>query len=504
MAKSAGWWIAGSLILSIAGCGGGGGGNDTTDTDTDTSTPSQPDLTQRIEPYDTLTRQSAQADSKARAQGTQAEQAARGEADSRFIRKVALAAPAASVVQKMEAAADAARPGVPIQIAVKRDVAATATVQLTQALLDWQGTASGGQLAALAFDSPSALGVRLGVLVMQLPSGTKLRFYAQAGGTATEVSAAELAAQAERIRAGGGDDQAARTYWSPDFGGEQTVMEIEVPAGAQVSGVQLAVPRLSHFTHSAAQMETLVEAKAGSGSCNIDAMCQPDYLSQARSVARMRFTHEDGKGYYCTGTLLNDAQSSGTPYFLTANHCINTQAQASSLMTDWFYRSSACNSGTAGSGVQSLTRGATLLYATASTDTSFLSLNEAVPDGVVYAGSFFGGAAAAGSELVGLHHPEGDLEKISFGVLQGLGLCSSDTCGGSSDSGATFLEVKWSQGTTEGGSSGSAVFYGIGGQRYVTGQLYGGSASCSNPNGSDFYGRFDLPYKEKLKEWLNP
>ena len=38
----------------------------------------------------------------------------------------------------------------------------------------------------------------------------------------------------------------------------------------------------------------------------------------------------------------------------------------------------------------------------------------------------------------------------------------------------------------------------------AAGTLFGGSASCLSPNGKDYYGRFDLPYKAKIKQWLNP
>ena len=61
-----------------------------------------------------------------------------------------------------------------------------------------------------------------------------------------------------------------------------------------------------------------------------------------------------------------------------------------------------------------------------------------------------------------------------------------------------------SQGTTEGGSSGSGLFRTIGSTRYVVGQLFGGDASCSNREGGDAYGRFDLAYSAALSRWLNP
>ncbi|WP_289240874.1 hypothetical protein [Delftia sp.] len=58
------------------------------------------------------------------------------------------------------------------------------------------------------------------------------------------------------------------------------------------------------------------------------------------------FYVQNGQGYVCSGTLINDKAGSGTPYFLTANHCISTQTVASTLETSWFYRTPSCNSRT--------------------------------------------------------------------------------------------------------------------------------------------------------------
>ena len=126
---------------------------------------------------------------------------------------------------------------------------------------------------------------------------------------------------------------------------------------------------------------------------------------------RMIFVR-DAKTYLCSGTLLNDIQSSGTPYLLSANHCISTQVEASSIITDWFYRSATCNSGSVGAGAQRRMGGATLLYATAATDTSFMRLNDAPPPGVVYAGSYFG-LLDVGLSLASVHHPRAICKKLA-------------------------------------------------------------------------------------------
>jgi hypothetical protein len=65
----------------------------------------------------------------------------------------------------------------------------------------------------------------------------------------------------------------------------------------------------------------------------------------------------------------------------------------------------------------------------------------------------------------------------------------------------------WDQGTTEPGSSGSALFHR--GSKRLIGFLSGGLASCTNPAGFDCYGRFseawDGPSRnQRLRDWLDP
>jgi len=492
------WAPATAALVVLAACGGGGGG------DSASSGGGGPIgvLTDRIEPFDPGAVATASATASAPAAKAAAASTARGVAPADAVRHVQLGALPQAALAK--AASAAAAPGVPHQVGTARTVADTATVAATQAALQWRAIDGGAQVAAIAFDAAGARGVRLGVLVRALPAGALLRFYGADAGAAVQVTAAELSAMAARNAQGGADDVAARTYWSPDFGASTATLEVEIPAGVSPAAVQLAVPRVSHFTLDPAAAEGAFTTKVGEAAlCNIDVTCKPEFSSESRSVARMIFTREDGNSFLCTGTLLNDARSSGTPYFLSANHCISTQATASSLTTDWFYRSSACNAGTVNPATVRLTGGATLLHATATTDTSFMRLNSPPPAGVVFAGSYFGGVPLQ-SSVAGVHHPEGDLQKVSQGTVRLYSTCTTSTCQSSTSDNGTFITTAWQEGTTEQGSSGSALFMGIGNRRYVSGQLLGGSASCSNPGGLDQYGRFDQPYRATLRQWLNP
>ena len=73
------------------------------------------------------------------------------------------------------------------------------------------------------------------------------------------------------------------------------------------------------------------------------------------------------------------------------------------------------------------------------------------------------------------------------------------TCGGTTDGNGKFYQVQWSKGTTEGGSSGSGLIRSNG---YLIGVLTGGSASCSNQTGSDYFGRLDVGMSAGMNKWL--
>lgn len=406
---------------------------------------------------------------------------------------------------------DKETPGGRQRIGLSRPVAATATPAAVRALLQWQATGQGTQRAALRFRSAGAFGVRLGVQVQALPPGSTLRFYGSERSGSDNGSGVFTVSGAE-VLAAAAVDGADRTYWSPDFGGPETTLELELPAGADPAQLALAVPVLSHFFIAPAQAAAQSVTKAlAVGGCSVDAACRPDLDAQSRSVALVQFMDPKGNGYLCTGTLLNDARSSTTPYLLTAQHCIGSQAAATTVITDWFYRASACNSDRLSPATQRVIGGATLLYASATTDTAFMRLNAPVPAGTVFAGSYLG-AVGDGTDVMGMHQSQGDVQKVSEGRVQQFFNCSievwqsaSALCQSASAQASRFLGVTWTVGDTEQGSSGSPLFVTLGGNtRYVAGQLLGGSSSCQEPRGADYYGRFDVAFNAALKQWLKP
>ncbi|MCB1613887.1 MAG: pre-peptidase C-terminal domain-containing protein [Xanthomonadales bacterium] len=348
--------------------------------------------------------------------------------------------------------------------------------------LEWRALADGAHVARLTVHSPGAAALRVGLSTHRLPAGAELRFFseAQSQSVVPAVSPAEV------------DRADAELYWTPVTEGDTQLIEIYLPAAVNPALVQLVVDRVSHML--ASPYGPLDGLKIGeSDPCEIDANCVTNpstaYINAKNSVARMSF-QVGGSAFVCTGTLLNDTVSgSFIPYFFSANHCISTQAAASTLTTFWFEESTSCGSGIASARTQ-VSGGAQLLYNNANTDILLLRLNNPAPSGAFFAGWSSTTVTAATNVLV-LHHPAGDVKKVSQGQITGFG-----TFNGAGD----FIKAGYTAGTTEGGSSGSGLLTFNGSEYQVRGGLFGGSASCSNtgninnPGNSDAYSRFDTAF----------
>lgn len=390
--------------------------------------------------------------------------------------------------------------GLPQKIGLARAISDTAKAENVLNALGWAPSTRGGKIAALRFQSTGAKGVRVGLEVESLPLGGVLRFYGDASKTAYEVSAQEVATAIQRNLDAGDKSAAARTYWSPDLGGEAITVEFELPPGASPDSLKIAAPTLSHMLVDIRKLSSF-EKIGEAGTCNWDVSCISAGSTITKSTALMEFVM-DANTYVCTGTLLNDRNSSGTPYFLSANHCISNQTVASTLYTIWFYKSASCNSTQLDPSATAIAQGATLLYASADTDTSFLRLNAQPPAGAVFAGSSpF--APDPNDAVYATHHPKGDLQKYSEGTFMGTSICDANGCLSSTASNANYLRVRWTMGVTEGGSSGSGLFFRMNGKDYLAGQLFGGFSACTNPFGNDYYGRFDIAHSAALHQWLS-
>lgn len=396
------------------------------------------------------------------------------------------------------------------RIGFARAVAALGEAAVLGATLRWETLPTGGQVAAFGIASPGAAGLRIGVRVESLPSTAMLRGYrGDDKVVAFDLPGSEILATLARNRAAGDASEAGAIYWMPLLEGGDAVLEIELPPGVSPRELRLSAPVVSHLLVTPRQYADTRQSKRAA-SCNLDLTCYlSDWEETSKAVALMDFV-EDGSAYYCSGTLLADSAGSSTPYFLSANHCIASQTVASTLETTWFYRSASCNSSSSTySGSQTVTGGATLLYHSATTDTSFMRLNRDAPGGTVFSG-WLPALPPLSAAVTGIHHPTGDRMKISFGNVADYVACQSDAsndfyCSTSAAENAQFIDVAWDRGVTEVGSSGGGLWTRYDdGHYYLIGALYGGSSSCYSGSGTDTYGRFDLAYHSALKNWLSP
>jgi len=366
-----------------------------------------------------------------------------------------------------------------------------------------------------AFDFHAAGEVRVAKLRIVSPGAAALRVSLKVGGSAAPVTL-RVTGSGDETRVLGpvslaGPLGANPEYWTPVTVGEAQVIEIVSAAGSAPPAV--TVEQVSHLVSGPDSRFAKTVADIGrSGSCNIDVACVANpsqaLLQAASGVVQMLFTKRSGGSTLCTGTLLNDTDtSSQIPYLYGANHCFeassapyNTPAQmqqvANTLNTYYFFDAAACSSSQVPSFVQRF-GGATYLYSNLSQDVLFLRLNDAPPAGTFLTG-WNPNPMDAGNAITVLHHPQGDLKKFTTGTYTG-----NETLPAPLNASTGFQRVTYRQGTTEGGSSGGGVLTFDGSQYLLRGGLWGGGASCSAPGEPDFHSRFDIAYTT-LKNWLQP
>ena len=347
--------------------------------------------------------------------------------------------------------------GRPLQIGFARAVPDGAAA-LALEKLQWVNTADGGRAARVVVTSPGASALRLGMSVAAIASGVSVRF-AGSGGVFGPVTAAQMTA--------------TKRYWSPVLDGDSATMELYLPAGVALSSVKIALPEVSHLVVTGSGLKAEPTDEIGqSDSCERDVACiaTPAALNQAKAVAKMVFT-DQGDTFLCTGTLLNDSIHSNTAYFYTANHCMSSTEAADSLVTYWFFDAATCGSN-AVPAYQTVTGGAMFLGRSIDSDWALLRLRAPPPANAVFS-AWRADVLANSTPIVVIHHPSGDLKKFSSGTMPGYFTFSDD--------GSSYSTARYTQGSTEGGSSGSGLLtLGTGGSFYeLRGGLFGGASSCS-------------------------
>jgi|GEM_PF-2430869 len=377
-----------------------------------------------------------------------------------------------------------------LQIGVDR-ILADDTNLVGDVQLVWGSLTDGSHVAHFSVASPQAKALRIQLIFQSLPLAAQLRFVDD-GADRSVIAPVD---GVEIKRAGQGD------FWTPVTNGERQTVEIYLPAGVDSNNVALSVRAVAHLL--ASPYGSLEGLKIGeSDPCQIDANCvanpSQSFISAKNAVARMAFQVGGGTSV-CTGTLLNDTvTSSFIPYFFSANHCISSQQTANTLTTFFFEESTSCGSGVASPRTQ-VGGGATLLFNSADTDALLLRLNNPAPGGASFSG-WDSSAVNAGTPITVLHHPAGDVKKVTLGQITGFGTYNGQ---------GSFIRAGYTSASTEGGSSGAGILTFSNGQYFLRGGLFGGSAACTNtgninnPGNTDAFSRFDVVFPS-LQQFLAP
>ncbi|MBM3434663.1 MAG: T9SS type A sorting domain-containing protein [Bacteroidetes bacterium] len=367
----------------------------------------------------------------------------------------------------------------------------------------------GGRIYRLKIQSQGALAISLYFDRFYLACGTKLFLYdesrRQLKGAFTE-----------------NNNDSGGLFATELIHGNTVILELDADEGTEEN----TVISISGFGYAYREIPEYRDNKGFGGSdfCEINVKCAPEgnnWQTVKSGVVRIQ-VKVSGSAYWCSGSLLNNVRNDKTPYILTADHCafqLGHYSSNSDLMQWLFYfnyESATCEDPDTEPELLSML-GATKIanggdHGNTGSDFYLVLLNQNVPQS--YQPYFIGWSAIneASQNGVTIHHPEGDIKKIStYNQLL-------ETTNWFNNTVQSHWKVFWTEtdngwGVTEGGSSGSPLFNSAG---RIIGTLTGGYSACESagvvgPDKPDYYGKFSYHWESngsadtvQLKPWLDP
>jgi hypothetical protein len=347
----------------------------------------------------------------------------------------------------------------------------------------WTVLDDGRRMAQVVLHSPGAAMLSVQFARWDLPNGAEVFLYDMAR---TRSIGAFTASNRQ-------PDGTMATELLP---GDSVVVEVVLPG--LVRAGELRVASVTHaffdpFARASATEERDFDPGYQSSPCHIGINCPNTAAWQQQKRAVAMFLRPDGGG--CTGTLLNNTQTPGRPYFHVASHCY--QPNTSGWVFYFNYESTTC-AGTVGNTSQTLT-GAVLRAAFYFDDLCLVELNNSPPASynVFYAGWDRSGAVPQSSVVI--QHPMYDVKKISF---------NNDPSTSFTDAiGVQCWRGNWDLGLVQAVSSGGPLFDQNG---RMVGHMYDGAQVCSTATSiptdcAKFSASWDgASASLRLRDWLDP
>jgi hypothetical protein len=298
--------------------------------------------------------------------------------------------------------------------------------------------------------------------------------------------------------------------------GENLTLEYFEPTGT-IGNAIISIEEIGYVYRGETTVNPDLPLYKSSGSCEVNINCTEgaNWQDEKKGVCKL-LTKIGTSTYMCSGSLVNNTSGVCTPYVLTADHCsyddvagYATVANMNQWVFYFHYEATSC-SGTSASGTKtkigcSLKAHDTYGSIGSGSDFYLVQLNNAIPssDGLYYNG--WSRSATASTSGVSIHHPAGDIMKISTYTST---LISVYVGAPGSHWQVTWAATTNGHGVTEGGSSGSPLFNSTG---LLIGTLTGGTSYCTALTDPDYYGKFSYHWASngstsatQLKPWLDP
>lgn len=272
------------------------------------------------------------------------------------------------------------------------------------------------------------------------------------------------------------------------IGGDELIVEYLEPLNPLFEG-EIEVGEVNH---DYVGIFRATEPRDPAQDCHPNLVCYPEDIQPGSGVVGLIINGTT----YCTGSLINNSAEDGTPYLITATHCLNRNYNASflgnrkydivagSIVAFFNYQSPLCDMNIRGP-LQMTMASADSVLISEKHDISLLKLKETPP--AEYQPYYLGWNAEASptAPFHGIHHPNGGIKKVAIDNDK-ISLGSFDLPNYYDEAPNSFWEINaWDTGNTEVGSSGSPL---VDKDKRIVGTLTGGVSMCSSPRGPDYYG----------------
>ena len=378
----------------------------------------------------------------------------------------------------------------------------------------WQTLKDGGKLWRLKIRLPGALSTNALYDKFRLPKGAKFYVYSE------ETRQSIGAITSEYLN---NESNNAFAFSTGLIYGETVTFEYYQPETVREEAI-ISIARIDYgYRYVNNPYTPRTRPFNDSGDCQVNVNCPEgaNWRMEKDAIARIMVVSDYGSGW-CSCSLVNNTNNDNTPYVLTANHCLqNSYGQnlfdaisnpnASQWVFYWGYEHPGCSNGN--EPAHRSTVGATVVANNGSSDFALLRLTQDPRNLIGFTPYYLGWdhSGNSGTGGVGIHHPKGDVKKIS--TYRNVPISTAYDSNSPNNS-ATHWRITWSatephHGVTEIGSSGSPL---LNNDHRVIGQLHGGLSSCSSLNSPDWYGKFSVSWtgngatdsRRRLRDWLDP